>query len=129
MPEKFAQGGRGRILDLPPWSAPAKRSGDSGDGALARPCGRPITAGSNLVGWSWRTDGRKRKYYSIKKEGHQALKKKREQWTVISSVLEAQATTGLIALMPFPQRSVSQLQTLSTNNQKQIAAPRVGFRK
>ena len=31
--------------------------------------------------------GRKRKYYSIKKDGHQALKEKRGQWIVISSVL------------------------------------------
>jgi DNA-binding PadR family transcriptional regulator len=32
-------------------------------------------------------NGRKRKYYSIKEDSHQALKKKREQWTVISTVL------------------------------------------
>jgi len=32
-------------------------------------------------------NGRKRKYYSIKKDGRQALKEKREQWAVISSVL------------------------------------------
>ncbi|MGO8700258.1 MAG: PadR family transcriptional regulator [Limisphaerales bacterium] len=31
-------------------------------------------------------NGRKRKYYSIRKGGHQAHKEKREQWTVISSV-------------------------------------------
>src|SRR5438876_2525388 len=37
--------------------------------------------------WVEGENGRQRKYYSIKKDGHQALKDKREQWTVISSVL------------------------------------------
>src|SRR5579872_2175718 len=37
--------------------------------------------------WVEMENGRKRKYYSIKKDGHQALKDKREQWTMISSVL------------------------------------------
>jgi PadR family transcriptional regulator, regulatory protein PadR len=37
--------------------------------------------------WVEVENGRKRKYYSIKKGGHKALKEKREQWTVISSVL------------------------------------------
>jgi PadR family transcriptional regulator PadR len=37
--------------------------------------------------WVEMENGRKRKYYSIKVEGRQALKNKREQWTVISSVL------------------------------------------
>jgi PadR family transcriptional regulator PadR len=37
--------------------------------------------------WGESETGRKRKYYSIKKDGRQALKEKREQWTVISSVL------------------------------------------
>jgi len=37
--------------------------------------------------WVEIANGRKRKYYSIKKDGRQALKEKREQWTVISSVL------------------------------------------
>ena len=37
--------------------------------------------------WVEIENGRKRKYYSIKKDGHQALKQKREQWTVISAVL------------------------------------------
>ena len=36
--------------------------------------------------WVEIENGRKRKYYSIRKSGHQALKEKREQWTVISSV-------------------------------------------
>ena len=37
--------------------------------------------------WVVIDNGRKRKYYSIKKDGRQALKDKREQWTVISAVL------------------------------------------
>jgi DNA-binding PadR family transcriptional regulator len=37
--------------------------------------------------WAEPENGRKRKYYSIKKDGHQALKSKREQWALISSVL------------------------------------------
>jgi DNA-binding PadR family transcriptional regulator len=37
--------------------------------------------------WVQMENGRKRKYYSIKEDGRQALKSKREQWTVISSVL------------------------------------------
>src|SRR5215475_10272672 len=37
--------------------------------------------------WGESETGRKRKYYSIKKDGHRALKEQREQWTVISSVL------------------------------------------
>lgn len=37
--------------------------------------------------WVEIENGRKRKYYSMKKDGQTALKEKREQWTVISSVL------------------------------------------
>jgi PadR family transcriptional regulator, regulatory protein PadR len=37
--------------------------------------------------WAEMENGRKRKYYAIKKDGEQALREKREQWTVISSVL------------------------------------------
>jgi PadR family transcriptional regulator PadR len=37
--------------------------------------------------WVQMENGRKRKYYSIQKDGHQALKEKRAQWAVISSVL------------------------------------------
>ena len=37
--------------------------------------------------WVEIENGRKRKYYSIKKDGVQALREKREQWTVINSVL------------------------------------------
>lgn len=36
--------------------------------------------------WVEMENGRKRKYYAIKKDGQQVLKEKREQWTVISSV-------------------------------------------
>jgi DNA-binding PadR family transcriptional regulator len=39
--------------------------------------------------WVQSENGRKRKYYSIKKAGHKALKEKREQWTAIASVLGA----------------------------------------
>ncbi len=37
--------------------------------------------GSNHAGWRWAR--RKRKYYSIKKDGHQALKESSEQWSLI----------------------------------------------
>jgi DNA-binding PadR family transcriptional regulator len=37
--------------------------------------------------WQEMENGRKRKYYSIKKDGQQALKEKREQWTALNSVL------------------------------------------
>jgi len=37
--------------------------------------------------WVQVENGRKRKYYSLKKDGHQALKDKRQQWATISSVL------------------------------------------
>jgi PadR family transcriptional regulator, regulatory protein PadR len=37
--------------------------------------------------WVEVENGRKRKYYSIKKDGQKALTEKREQWTLISSVL------------------------------------------
>ena len=37
--------------------------------------------------WGESETGRRRKYYSLKKDGHQVLKEKREQWDVISSVL------------------------------------------
>ena len=37
--------------------------------------------------WVQVENGRKRKYYSIKKDGREALKQKREQWSVVSSVL------------------------------------------
>src|SRR5258706_13055086 len=37
--------------------------------------------------WVRIENGRKRKYYSLKADGRQALKEKRQQWTLISSVL------------------------------------------
>src|SRR5205823_7014901 len=37
--------------------------------------------------WVEIENGRKRKYYSIKKDGHKVLKQKREQWTVLNSLL------------------------------------------
>jgi DNA-binding PadR family transcriptional regulator len=51
----------------------------------------PVLHRMEREGWiqsRWREaeSGRKRKYYSIKKEGQKALKEKREQWGVISSV-------------------------------------------
>ena len=36
--------------------------------------------------WGQSETGRKRKYYSIKKEGKHALQKQREQWDTVSSV-------------------------------------------
>src|SRR5215471_10223657 len=52
----------------------------------------PVLHRMERAGWiqsRWREaeTGRKRKYYSLKQEGHKALKEKREQWGVISSVL------------------------------------------
>ena len=37
--------------------------------------------------WVEIENGRKRKYYSLKKDGHHALKEKREQWTTLNLVL------------------------------------------
>jgi PadR family transcriptional regulator, regulatory protein PadR len=51
--------------------------------------------------WVEMENGRKRKYYSIKKDGHQALKDKREQWTMISSVLG-----GFVKLRAKPAREL-----------------------
>ncbi len=43
--------------------------------------------------------GRKRKYYSLKRDGEKALKKKQEQWSVIASVLSGLwAEPGLTAM-------------------------------
>jgi DNA-binding PadR family transcriptional regulator len=39
--------------------------------------------------WIRMENGRRRKYYSIRKGGHEALEEKRTQWTVISSVLRS----------------------------------------
>jgi DNA-binding PadR family transcriptional regulator len=38
--------------------------------------------------WGKSETGRKRKYYSIKKEGRHALQKRREQWDTVSSVFD-----------------------------------------
>ena len=37
--------------------------------------------------WMEVENGRKRKYYLLKQDGHKALKEKRQYWTVVSSVL------------------------------------------
>jgi len=37
--------------------------------------------------WVVAENGRKRKYYSIKKDGKQALAQQREQWLIVNSVL------------------------------------------
>jgi PadR family transcriptional regulator, regulatory protein PadR len=57
------------------------------DGMLYPVLHRMEDAGWIASRWGEAGNGRKRKYYSIKKDGRQALKAKREQWTVISSVL------------------------------------------
>jgi PadR family transcriptional regulator, regulatory protein PadR len=38
--------------------------------------------------WGEAENGRKRKYYSIRKEGRKALEKQREQWSTVSSVFK-----------------------------------------
>ena len=38
--------------------------------------------------WVRTENGRKRKYYSLRRHGLQALKAKREQWTLVSSVFQ-----------------------------------------
>ena len=38
--------------------------------------------------WGESENGRKRKYYSIKKDGHRALDKQREEWQTVSQVLK-----------------------------------------
>ena len=37
--------------------------------------------------WGQSETGRKRKYYSLKKDGHKALAKHEEQWSLVSAVL------------------------------------------
>jgi len=58
------------------------------DGMLYPVLHRMEDSGWITARWVEMENGRKRKYYSIKEDGHQALKKKREQWTVISTVLD-----------------------------------------
>ena len=57
------------------------------DGMLYPVLHRMEDSGWITARWVEMENGRKRKYYSIEDDGHQALKKKREQWTVISTVL------------------------------------------
>lgn len=57
------------------------------DGMLYPVLHRMEDSGWITARWVEMENGRKRKYYSIKEDGHQALKKKREQWAVISAVL------------------------------------------
>jgi len=67
-----------------------RRSGDKikwTDGMLYPVLHRMEADGWIRSRWVEIENGRKRKYYSIRKDGQQALKDKREQWTVISSVL------------------------------------------
>jgi PadR family transcriptional regulator PadR len=66
-----------------------RRSGDKiqwTDGMLYPVLHRMEDNGWIKSRWVEIENGRKRKYYSIKKDGQQALKEKREQWTVVSSV-------------------------------------------
>jgi DNA-binding PadR family transcriptional regulator len=37
--------------------------------------------------WEEAESGRKRKYYSLRREGRQALREQKEQWTVVTSTL------------------------------------------
>jgi DNA-binding PadR family transcriptional regulator len=57
------------------------------DGMLYPVLHRMEDAGWIKSRWVKMESGRKRKYYSLEKDGRQALKNKRAQWTVISSVL------------------------------------------
>lgn len=59
------------------------------DGMLYPVLHRMEAAGWIKSRWQKMENGRKRKYYSIKKDGLQALKSKREQWAVLNSVLRA----------------------------------------
>jgi DNA-binding PadR family transcriptional regulator len=56
------------------------------DGMLYPVLHRMEDSGWITARWVEVENGHKRKYYSIKKDGHQVLKKKREHWTVISAV-------------------------------------------
>src|SRR5581483_2174584 len=38
--------------------------------------------------WGQAENGRKRKYYSLKKDGEKALERQREQWVTVSGVLK-----------------------------------------
>ena len=67
-----------------------RRSGDKiewTDGMLYPVLHRMEDNGWIKSRWMEVENGRKRKYYSIIKDGHHALKEKREQWAVIAAVL------------------------------------------
>jgi len=69
-----------------------RRSGDKiqwTDGMLYPVLHRMEDNGWIKSRWVEIENGRKRKCYSIKKDGHQALKEKREQWTMVSSVFSS----------------------------------------
>jgi PadR family transcriptional regulator PadR len=57
------------------------------DGMLYPVLHRMEDSGWITVRWVEMENGRKRKSYSLKEDGHHALKKKCEQWTVLSTVL------------------------------------------
>jgi DNA-binding PadR family transcriptional regulator len=67
-----------------------RRSGDKiewTDGMLYPVLHRMEDNGWIRARWAELENGRKRKYYSIQKDGRRALKEKREQWALITSVL------------------------------------------
>ena len=67
-----------------------ERSGDKikwTDGMLYAVLHRMEENGWIKSRWVEMENGRKRKYYSIKKDGQHALESKREQWALVSSVL------------------------------------------
>jgi len=57
------------------------------DGMLYPVLHRMEASGWIKARWVEMENGRKRKYYSIKKDGQQALREKREQWIALNSVL------------------------------------------
>ena len=57
------------------------------DGMLYPVLHRMEDSGWITARWVEMENGRKRKYYSIKKEGQKALQEKREHWALVSSVL------------------------------------------
>jgi PadR family transcriptional regulator PadR len=66
------------------------RSGDElqwSDGMLYPVLHRMERKGLIKSRWGESDTGRKRKYYSVKKEGHRVLARHREQWAVVHSVL------------------------------------------
>jgi DNA-binding PadR family transcriptional regulator len=56
-------------------------------------CFIPCCTGWSVEGWiesRWgeSENGRKRKYYSLKKQGKKALEEQREQWVTVSTVFK-----------------------------------------